>query len=253
MHPTHSSINRDRFDAVLFDLDGVLTATAKVHATAWKRTFDELLKTRSVRTRQSFRPFDIHIDYKQYVDGRLREDGVRAFVESRDIALPDGEPSDSPDRETVHGVGNRKDQLVKETLATDGVEVFEGSVAWLRRVCELGLRTAVVSASRNCAAVLAAAGIAELFDTQVDGNTAAKLGLPGKPQPDTFLHAARELGVDAKRAVVVEDALSGVQAGRAGGFGLVIGVARKGNTAELAEHGADVVVGDLSELALEIR
>jgi beta-phosphoglucomutase family hydrolase len=241
-------IAEGRFDAVLFDLDGVLTATAKLHATCWKKMFDEYLQQRAAATGEPFQPFEIATDYKQYVDGKLRYDGVRGFLESRSINLPWGDPEDPPDRETVCGLGNRKTELIQEALATGGVEVFESSIALVRQLRDAGIKTAVVSASKNCEAILRAAGIADLFDTRVDGIVAARLELPGKPAPDTFLEAARQLGAEPERAVVVEDAVSGVQAGRAGGFGLVVGVDRKGDPEALRNNGADVVVADLSEL-----
>ncbi|UCE02011.1 MAG: beta-phosphoglucomutase family hydrolase [Candidatus Latescibacterota bacterium] len=247
MPPTR--VTPEQYDAVLFDLDGVLTATANVHAAAWKRTFDEFLRRRARESGAGFTPFDIGSDYVRYVDGLLRQDGVRTFLASRNIELPEGEPGDSPDLDTVHGIGNRKTERFLEVLATDGVDLYEDAVAWARQVRAAGLKTAVVSASKNCAAALRAARIEDLFDLRVDGLVAARLGLAGKPAPDTFLEAAKELGVEPRRAVVVEDAISGVQAGRAGDFGLVVGVARKGNAEQLAENGADVVVTDLRELA----
>jgi alpha,alpha-trehalase len=246
MNRPGSELTRERFDAVLFDLDGVLTDTARIHAAAWKRTFDEYLERRAGGAR--FEPFDIAADYLRYVDGKPRFDGVRDFLRSRSIELPEGSPDDPPTRETVCGVGNRKNDLVNEVIASDGVEAYPGSVALVRRLRAEGLRTAVVTSSTNCARVLEAAGIGDLFETKVDGNDLLELSLGGKPAPDTFLEAARRLGVDPKRAVVVEDAIAGVQAGRAGGFGLVLGVARKGNAEALAENGADRVVGDLAEL-----
>lgn len=242
------AVTRDRFDAVLFDLDGVLTATAKAHAACWKRMFDAFLERRARETGESLAPFDVARDYLLHVDGKPRYDGVRDFLRSRGIELPEGTPEAPPDEESVRGLGNRKNELVEEFIRNEGVEVFEGSVAWVRALRAAGLRTAVVSSSSNCEVVLRAAGIAELFDARVDGVVAERLGLSGKPAPDTFLAAARELGVEPARAVVVEDALSGVRAGRAGGFGLVIGVARHGNAEALREAGADRVVDDLSEL-----
>jgi len=238
----------ERFDAVLFDLDGVLTATAKVHAVAWKKTFDEYLRKRSERTGEVYVPFDIADDYKHYVDGKLRYDGVDSFLRSRGIDLPWGDSTDPPDAETVCGIGNFKNEMVNEAIEAQGVEVFDGSVALVKRLRQIGVRTAVVSASRNCRVVLKAAGIEELFEIRVDGVVAGEMGLSGKPAPDTFLKAAELLGVEPARAVVVEDAVSGVQAGRAGGFGLVIGVDRKGDPDALAENGADIVVQDLAEL-----
>lgn len=247
MSGSESELTRDRFDAVLFDLDGVLTDTARLHAAAWKRMFDAYLSERAERTGEPFRPFDIGADYAAYVDGKPRFDGVRDFLGGRGIALPEGATDDPPNRETVCGLGNRKNELVNETMASEGVEAYPGSVALVRELRAQGIKTAVVTSSGNCDAVLAAAGIADLFDTRVDGNDLGELGLAGKPAPDAFLEAARRVGVDAKRAVVVEDAISGVQAGSAGGFGLVIGVARKDDAQALAENGADVVVNDLAE------
>jgi beta-phosphoglucomutase family hydrolase len=241
-------IAKDKFDAVLLDLDGVLTATAKVHAACWKKMFDEFLGQRAMREQKPFSPFDIGSDYKLYVDGKLRYDGVQSFLESRGIDLPYGDPSDPSDRETICGLGNRKDDMVKEALESGGVEAYEGSVAFVRHLRVQGMKTAVVSASSNCGAILKAAGIADLFDERVDGEVASRLRLAGKPAPDTFLKAAELLGVDPHRAIVVEDAISGVQAGRDGSFGLVIGVNRKGDAEALWENGADVVVDDLGEM-----
>lgn len=238
----------DRFDAVLFDLDGVLTATAKLHATCWKKMFDEYLLERAATTGETFQPFEIATDYKRYVDGKLRYDGVRAFLDSRGIDLPWGNPEDPPNRATICGLGNRKNELIQDFLASGAVEVFESSVAVVRQLRGAGIRTAVVSASKNCQAILEAAGIVDLFDVRVDGVVAARLQLSGKPAPDTFLEGARQIGVEPERAMVVEDAISGVQAGRAGGFGLVIGVDRKGDPEALRNNGADVVVTDLGEL-----
>jgi len=246
-HP--ADIAWERYDAVLFDLDGVLTDTAGVHADCWKRTFDEFLRRRADRTGDPFQPFDIEGDYRLYVDGKRRYDGVRSFLHSRGIDLPEGSPDDPPDAETVCGVGNRKNALVSQALEEGGVEVYQGSVDLVRALRDAGVKTGVVSSSANCAAVLRAAGIADLFEVRVDGKVAAELELPGKPAPDTFLEAARALGVDAKRTVVVEDAISGVQAGRGGGFGLVIGIARHEEPGVLREQGADVVVSDLGELS----
>jgi beta-phosphoglucomutase family hydrolase len=237
-----------QYDAVLFDLDGVLTMTMKIHASCWKRMFDAYLQDRSARFGETHQPFDSVSDYQAYVDGKLRYDGVRSFLASRRIVLPEGIPADTPDLDTVCGLGNRKDLLVREMIAGEGIEVLEGSLAVVRRVRALGLKTAVVSASKNCATILAAAGIRDLFDCIVDGVVADRLGLPGKPAPDTFLTAARDLQVAPRRAVVVEDAISGVQAGRAGGFGLVIGIDHHGDSRILKDNGADIVVEDLAEI-----
>jgi beta-phosphoglucomutase family hydrolase len=241
-------IDLTRFDAVLFDLDGVLTATAKVHAACWKRLFDDELRRRADATGGPFVPFTIADDYRRYVDGKPRYDGVRSFLASRGIELPDGDPSDPPEAETVCGLGNRKDALLHRVLAEEGVEVYEGSIAWVRRLHDAGLQTAVVTSSRNGALIMEAAGIDALFDVRVDGLVAAEEGLAGKPEPDTFLRAAERLGAAPARSIVVEDAISGVEAGRRGDFGLVIGVDRTGDAEGLRAHGADLVVEDLSEL-----
>lgn len=232
---------------LLFDLDGVLTRTADVHAAAWKQTFDQLLRERAERDGSEFREFE-PTDYTRHVDGKPREAGVRDFLASRGIELSEGEESDPPDAETVSGVARRKNDLVTELIERDGVEVFSGSIDYLRAAREAGLRTAVVSSSRNTPAILDAAGIADLFETRVDGSVAAERGLPGKPAPDTFLEAARELGAEPRRAAVFEDAIAGVEAGRAGEFGYVVGVDRAGHAEALREHGADIVVSDLGEL-----
>jgi beta-phosphoglucomutase family hydrolase len=240
-------LSRDRFDAVLFDLDGVLTATAKVHAACWRKMFDEYLRMRANKTGETFRPFDIEKDYLAYVDGKLRYDGVRDFLKSRAIELPEGSPDDPPSAETVCGLGNRKNDMVNDVIQTEGVEPYHGSLALVRQLRGKGMKTAVVSSSHNCLAVLQAAKMADLFDARVDGEVADRLQLRGKPAPDTFLAASKQLGAPPQRAVVVEDALAGVQAGRAGRFGLVVGVARKGDVDALKDNGADVVVADLSE------
>ena len=234
--------------ACLFDLDGVLTQTAKVHAAAWKEMFDAFLRTRAAQTGESFEPFDPVADYDEYVDGKPRYDGVRSFLAARGIALPEGTPQDPPDAVTVHGLGNRKNELVLAMIERRGVEVYEGSVRYVRAVRDAGLGRAVVTSSANADEVLAVAGIDDLFDVRIDGVVAAREHLEGKPAPDTFLAAARALEVAPDRAAVFEDALAGVAAGRAGRFGLVVGVDRVGQADELREHGADVVVGDLSEL-----
>jgi beta-phosphoglucomutase family hydrolase len=245
---SHKSITPDRFDAVLFDMDGVLTATAKIHSSCWKQTFDDFLRHRATEKQEEFRPFEIATDYKRYVDGKLRYDGVKSFLASRDIALAEGTPEDPPDANTVCGLGNRKDELVKAAIESGQVESYPDSTALVRRLLEQGIRTAVVSASNNCEQVLRAAGMLDLFEVRVDGMVASKLGLPGKPAPDTFLKAAQMLGVAPARAVVVEDALAGVQAARAGGFALVVGVDREGSGDALRTAGADVVVAGLAEL-----
>ena len=238
----------DGVTACLFDLDGVLTDTAAVHNRAWTQTFDEFLRRRSEATGEPNAPFDPGADYNAFVDGKKREDGVRAFLASRGVVLPEGTPEDPPSADTVWGVGNRKNELLLATLERDGVEVYEGSRRYLEAARDAGLRRAVVSSSANTAQVLEVTGLAELVELRVDGLTARERSLPGKPAPDTFLAAAADLGVPPEQCAVFEDALAGVQAGRAGAFGYVVGVDRVGQAAELAERGADVVVQDLQEL-----
>ena len=232
----------------LFDLDGVLTQTALVHNAAWKQTFDAFLQTWSQQHGQPFVPFDTGADYHQYVDGRQRADGVRTFLASRGIILPEGGPDDGPDAETVNGIGNRKNILVLQKIQEGAVQVYPGSVDYLHAAKDAGLRRAVVSASANCADVLRAAGIADLLEVRVDGVTAREQHLPGKPAPDTFLHAAKLLGVPPEQCAVFEDALAGVAAGKAGGFGIVVGVDRVGQADALRLQGADIVVTDLADL-----
>jgi alpha,alpha-trehalase len=244
------ALSLDRLEAVVFDTDGVLTDTASVHAAAWKRLFDEHLAQRAARLGEPFRAFT-EADYLRHVDGRPRYDGVAGFLTSRDITLPWGDPSDPPDRETVCGLGNAKDRFFVTHLGDHGAQAFPTSVAFVRRLRERGLRTAVVSASRNMVTVLDSAGLRALFDVEVDGIEAERLGLAGKPDPALFLEAARRLGVVPGRAAVVEDALAGVEAGRRGRFAVVVGVDRGGQATALAERGADVVVADLGELALD--
>lgn len=241
----------DGMTACLFDLDGVLTQTAKVHAAAWKSMFDDFLLVRSVQTGELFRPFDIQTDYVTHVDGKLRLDGVRAFLASRGITLPDGAEDDPPESSTVHGLGTRKNELVRELIRTQGVEIYPGSVRFVEVVIEQGMRTAVVSASKNCREVLIAAGIEHLFEVRIDGLVAQDMGLPGKPAPDMFLAAASAFGIEPAQCVVFEDAVAGVAAGRAGAFGWVVGVDRVGHAEALLRHGADIVVQDLSELLEE--
>lgn len=242
------ALDRSRLDALLFDMDGVLTATMKLHAACWKEMFDCYLKERSERLGERFRPFEIATDYKEYVDGRLRQDGAGAFLHSRGIDLPLGSPDDTADMETIHGLGRRKDQLVKRHLAKGEVEVFPDARVCVQKARERGFRVAVVSASKNCQSVLDAGGIGELFDVRMDGVEAQKWNLAGKPRPDTYLKAAELLGVAPARAAVLEDAISGVQAGRAGEFGCVIGVARHDDPEPLRAAGADCVVSSLEQL-----
>ena len=242
------AITRDQYDAVLFDLDGVITDTASMHAACWKQMFDAYLQKRAVERGEPFRPFDIATDYRLYVDGKPRFNGVRDFLTSRGIQLPEGSPDDPPQAETVGGLGNRKNNLINEVIEEVGVEPYEGSVKLIHQLHHQGFKIAVVTSSQNCEAVLKAAKLDAFFEVRVDGNTIDAQQLAGKPAPDTFLTAAQRLGVEPTRAVVVEDAISGVQAGRKGNFGLVIGVARKGNAEELRHHGAHLVVNDLGEL-----
>ena len=231
--------------AYLFDMDGVLTDTASVHAEAWKRTFDEFLRARQGA---DARPFEIGTDYQRYVDGKKREDGVRDFLASRGIDLPEGTPDDAPDADTVFGVGRRKNDLVQRLIEDRGVDVYEGSVRFVQAARDAGVKTAVVSSSANTPKILEAAGIAHLFDARVDGNTIVAEGLKGKPAPDSFLRGADLLGAAPSEAAVFEDALAGVEAGRAGGFGVTVGVDRHGEPEAQREHGADIVVSDLAEL-----
>ncbi|PWI05473.1 hypothetical protein DIZ27_39160 [Streptomyces sp. NWU339] len=231
--------------ACLFDLDGVLTKTAVVHAAAWKEAFDDFLRRRDG---PGFRPFDAIADYDEYVDGRPRADGVRVFLASRGIELPEGSDDDSPELDTVHGLGNRKNALLLEKIHTQGVEAYAGSVRYVEAVRASGLSTAVVSSSANAYDALASAGIEGLFDVRIDGVVAAERKLPGKPRPDTFLEAAHDLGVEPGAAAVFEDALAGMDAGRSGRFGYIVGIDRVGQAQALHQHGADIVVGDLAEL-----
>lgn len=245
-------VSRERYDAVLFDLDGVLTSTAAIHAEAWKEMFDDYLKTAGERAGPAatnrYGPFDINSDYKRFVDGKPRYEGVRSFLESRQIHLPFGQSSDAPGDQTICALGNRKDALVQSAIEAGRVQPFAASVEWVKQLRADGFRLGVVSSSRNCGPVLRAAKIDGLFEVRVDGLTLAEQNLPGKPAPDSFLRAAEILGAAPSRAVVVEDAISGVQAGRAGAFGLVIGVDREGHARQLLEAGADVIVEDLGEL-----
>jgi beta-phosphoglucomutase family hydrolase len=241
-------INRDQYDAVLFDLDGVITNTANLHAACWKQMFDEYLQKRATQRGEAFRPFDLATDYRLYVDGKPRFDGVRDFLTSRGIQLPEGSPDDLPQLETVGGLGNRKNDLVNGLIEEIGVEPYEGSVQLIHQLRRNGFKIAVVTSSQNCDAVLRAAKLDDFFGVRVDGNVIQAQRLSGKPAPDTFLMAAKLLGVEPKRTVVIEDAISGVEAGSNGKFGLVIGVARKGNAEELKRHGAHLVVDDLGEL-----
>jgi beta-phosphoglucomutase family hydrolase len=235
----------DTIRACLFDLDGVLTPTALVHSEAWKEMFDAFL---AEYQGPDHPPFDRKTDYERYVDGRPRADGTRTFLASRGITLPEGDPDDPPDRHTVEGLSKRKDAIFQRVLAREGVKPYPGSVRYLEACREAGLRRAVVSSSKHCEKIIKAAGIDHLLEVRVDGVIAGQEGLTGKPAPDTFLYAAKLLGVTAAGSAVFEDALAGVESGRAGRFGCVVGVDRVGQAAALREHGADVVVQDLAEL-----
>jgi beta-phosphoglucomutase family hydrolase len=251
--PSSASAGRDawEFDGAVFDMDGVVTRTAAVHSLAWKRMFDEFLRDRAAGCGEPFREFTHEHDYRSYVDGRPRYQGVAAFLASREIALPFGTPDDAPSAETVCGLGNRKNAYFNRILETEGVGVYDSTVALIRDLKARGIAVGLATSSRNSALVLERSGTAELFATVVDGIVSEQLGLKGKPHPDIFLTAARNLGIPADRAIVVEDAVSGVQAGARGGFGLVIGVARENNGGELRSSGADLVVRDLAETSLE--
>lgn len=250
-HQLSETIDIEKYTAFIFDLDGVVTKTARVHATSWKRLFDQYLERRAKAVEQPFQPFDSQIDYRTYVDGKPRYEGVKSFLQSRDIALPYGDASDEADAETVCGLGNRKDEYFQQILKEEGVEVFHSTVALIREVKSRDRKVAIASSSKNCMAVLHAAGLSELFDAKVDGVDLAREQLKGKPAPDMFLRAAALLGVHPKDAAVFEDALVGVEAGKKGGFGLVVGVDRVGQAESLRRHGADMVVTDLAELSFQ--
>src|SRR4029434_3354512 len=243
-----SAITRDQYDAVLLDLDGVITDTANIHAACWKQMFDAYLQQRAAERGERCRPFDIARTYRLYSEGKPRFDGVRDFLTSRGIQLPEGSPDDPPQAETVGGLGNRKNDLVNTVIDEGGVVPYEGSVKLIHQLRHQGFKIAVVTSSQNCEAVLKAAKLDAFFEVRVDGHTIHAQQLAGRPAPDTFVMAAKLLGVAPTRAVVIEDAISGVQAGCHGHFGLVIGVARKGNAEELRQHGAHLVVNDLGEL-----
>jgi len=246
-------IDLTAFDAFLFDLDGVITRTARVHAAAWKKLFDEYLAVRAARLGTPFVPFDVVDDYRAYVDGKPRHAGVRDFLASRGIRLPEGTPRDAETQETVQGIGKRKNRYFLALLEVEGVQVYRSAVALVREALGLGVKTAVVSSSSSTAAILRASRLTDLFQVRVDGVDVARLGIPGKPDPATFLEAARRLAIAPARGVVFEDATAGVEAGRRGGFGLVIGVGDVGQAERLREHGAHVVVGDLTSIRLVPR
>ena len=243
-----SVFSKNNCDAVLFDLDGVITTTEKIHSACWKKTFDEFLRAWASKKGKDFVPFNETDDYLEYVDGKPRYEGVRSFLLSRAIELPEGNTNSPPGEQSVFGLGNRKNLLFTETLEKESPGIYQTSVALAHHLKEAGFRLAVVSSSRNCRAVMAATGIEDLFEITVDGVTAAEKGLRGKPEPDTFIEAASALGTKPARSIVIEDAAAGVAAGASGGFGLVIGIARKQNEEELFSNGADMVVRDLGEL-----
>jgi beta-phosphoglucomutase family hydrolase len=248
--PNGGKIDLAGLRAFLFDLDGVVTKTAKVHAAAWKRLFDDYLSQRSKKTGQPFKPFDAVADYRQYVDGKPRQDGAESFLRARGIDLPLGGPDDGPDEETVNGLANRKDRYFNEALNRQGVEVFDGTVRFIRDARARGIHTAIVSSSRNCKAIVAKAGLTALFEARVDGIDALEMHLKGKPDPDTYLEAAKRLETAADRAAIFEDAVAGVEAGQAGHFRLVVGIGAGAHGAELRSHGAGLVVADLGKVEL---
>jgi beta-phosphoglucomutase family hydrolase len=236
------------FKAVIFDLDGVITKTALVHSAAWREMFNEYLKYREKKYGEPFREFTHVNDYLPYIDGKLRYKGVESFLESRGITIPYGDPEDNPDKETICGLGNKKNSFFNKVLKRDGAEVYQSTVQLIMQLKNEGVKVGVASSSKNCRAVLERAGLIKLFDTRVDGEVSAQLGLKGKPEPDIFIAACVNLECKPDSTVIVEDAVSGIQAGRNGKFALVIGIAREGNSDELKKNGADIVVEDLSEL-----
>ncbi|MEE4379251.1 MAG: trehalose-phosphatase [Candidatus Competibacteraceae bacterium] len=244
------TVSPSDYDAVIFDLDGVITDTARIHSIAWKKLFDDYLEQRAARFGEQHEPFDPNVDYRQYVDGKPRYQGVKSFLASRGVEIPFGEPQDSPDQETVCGLGNKKNPMFLEGLKTYGADVYQSSVDFIHQLHEQGIRTSIVSSSKNCATILDVAGLTHLFEVKVDGLDGERMGLKGKPEPDTFLEAARVMGVDPTRSIIVEDAISGVQAGQKGNFGFVLGIDRTGHPDDLSENGADVVVKDLVEVAV---
>lgn len=245
------TIDVERFEALIFDLDGVITQTASLHARAWKQLFDEFLARQTAEAGRKLAPFDAEADYRRYVDGKARIAGVLSFLAARGIAVPMGAPQDGPEEGTAHGLASRKDQYFVELLGREGVRVFTSAPPLLNEARRRGMWTAVASSSHHCGEILRAGGLTALFDVRVDGIDLDRLGLSGKPAPDMFLEAARRLGVPSTRAVVFEDATAGIVAGRAGGFGLVVGVGRDTQAAALLESGADQVLADLGEVHLQ--
>jgi alpha,alpha-trehalase len=248
MGKERAHIDMTKYEAAILDMDGVITDSARVHAASWKKMFDEYLKERSRREGLEFEPFDERKDYLRHVDGKPRYEGAKSFLESRGISLPYGSPDDPPGKETVCGLGNRKNHYFRKHLKEEGIDPYPTTVEFLRKLRERKIRTAVISSSRNAEAVLDAAGVRGLFDVVVTGADAAEHDLRGKPEPDIFEEAAKRLRVSPEKAVVVEDAIAGVKAGKAGGFAMVIGVDRSGRNAGLESLGADMVVRDLSEI-----
>ena len=244
-------MTKNNFEAVIFDLDGVITKTALVHSSAWKKMFDDFLKERAEKTGEEFVKFSHENDYLKFVDGKPRYKGVQSFLESRGIELSFGNPEDGVENETICGIGNRKNIAFNEILKRDGVEVYPSTVELIHELKKKGIRVGVASSSKNCKGVLEAAGLLDLMETRVDGLVSAELGLDGKPEPDIFTTAADNLGVTYDKTVVVEDAASGVQAGAKGNFGLVLGIARENNEKELQKNGADIVVTDIEEIGLK--
>jgi beta-phosphoglucomutase family hydrolase len=241
-------LNLGEYEAILSDLDGVITKTARLHAAAWKRLFDDYLAHLAAQTGTTFKPFDLEEDYRLHLDGKPRHEGVRDFLKSRGLSLPLGDPNDVPERETLYGMGNKKDTHFESALRESGVDVYPGTVEFLRLAKHVGLKMAVVSSSHHCGQILDAVALSPLFEVRIDGHDIDRLRLPGKPAPDAFLEAARLLGVEPRCAIVIEDALAGVRAGHAGGFGLVVGVDRQNQADALRKQGADLVVSDLGEL-----
>ena len=242
MNTLQQNLQEKNIKALILDLDGVVTQTARVHAQAWKRMFDSYLKKRGEKEGRQYEPLDIATDYREHIDGIPRYDGVRNFLDSRGIRLPEGTPDDEISEETVGGLGNLKNMYFQEMLKQEGVDVYEDTLAWLKQQKQNGMRTAIISASKNCVEVMHAAGIERLFEVHVDGLLSAQLGLKGKPAPDIFLEAARRLGIAPQEAAIFEDARKGVQAGKAGGFGLVVGIDRTHDAAALEQGGADLVI-----------
>jgi len=247
--PNNIIIRKNDFDAAIFDLDGVVTKTMSTHALAWKKAFDEFLSQHQGND-SAVRPFDIETDYMIYVDGKPRLEGIKSFLQSRKISLPAGDPKEAPGFRSIHALGNLKNGYFLEKVKKDGVEVYQSTLEFIRKLKAQGIKTGIISSSKNCALILDSAGLAEMFEVRVDGVDLIKLNIPGKPAPDMFLEAARQLGAEPSRTVIIEDAVSGVEAAKAGGFGLVIGISRLGNRKDLLQYGAHVVVNDAAEISV---